>query len=59
MDKVKELMKTKKLAIARDRFGCTPLHSAVVHEHTEIVRYIAGHYNSVLNAPDYVRILDF
>ncbi|KAF1761479.1 hypothetical protein GCK72_009735 [Caenorhabditis remanei] len=53
LDKVKELMKTKKLAIARDRFGCTPLHSAVVHEHTEIVRYIAGHYNSVLNAPDY------
>uniref|UniRef100_A0A8R1HMB2 ANK_REP_REGION domain-containing protein n=1 Tax=Caenorhabditis japonica TaxID=281687 RepID=A0A8R1HMB2_CAEJA len=53
LDRVKELMKTKKLAIARDRFGCTPLHSAVVHEHTEIVRYIAGHYNSVLNAPDY------
>ncbi|PIC11624.1 hypothetical protein B9Z55_028975 [Caenorhabditis nigoni] len=53
LDEVKELMKTKKLAIARDRYGCTPLHSAVVHEHTDIVRYIAGHYNSVLNAPDY------
>ncbi|CAI5445216.1 unnamed protein product [Caenorhabditis angaria] len=53
LDKVKELMKSKKLAIARDRFGCTPLHSAVVHEHTEIVRYIAGHFASVLNAPDY------
>ncbi|CAJ0598821.1 unnamed protein product [Cylicocyclus nassatus] len=53
LEKVKALMTTKKLAIARDRFGCTPLHAAVVHEHTEIVRYIAGHFPSVLNAPDY------
>ncbi|KAL6727776.1 hypothetical protein Aduo_009624 [Ancylostoma duodenale] len=53
LEKVKSLMTSKKLAIARDRFGCTPLHAAVVHEHTEIVRYIAGHFPSVLNAPDY------
>ncbi|CAJ0580803.1 unnamed protein product, partial [Mesorhabditis spiculigera] len=53
IERVKELMTTKKLAIARDRFGCTPLHAAVVHEHTDIVRFIAGHYPSVLNAPDY------
>ncbi|WKX99944.1 hypothetical protein Q1695_014649 [Nippostrongylus brasiliensis] len=53
LDRVKELMVSKKLAIARDRFGCTPLHAAVVHEHTEIVRFIAGHFPSVLNAPDY------
>ncbi|KAK6741808.1 hypothetical protein RB195_009591 [Necator americanus] len=53
LEKVKSIMTSKKLAIARDRFGCTPLHAAVVHEHTEIVRYIAGHFPSVLNAPDY------
>ncbi|CAJ0942117.1 unnamed protein product, partial [Mesorhabditis belari] len=53
LELVKELMTTKKLAIARDRFGCTPLHAAVVHEHTDIVRFIAGHFPSVLNAPDY------
>ncbi|CAB3403422.1 unnamed protein product [Caenorhabditis bovis] len=53
LDAVKDLMKTKKLAIARDRYGCTPLHSAVVHEHTEIVRFIAGNFPTVLNAPDY------
>ncbi|KAK6037519.1 hypothetical protein COOONC_24977 [Cooperia oncophora] len=41
LEKVKSLMSSKKLAIARDRFGCTPLHAAVVHEHTEIVRFIA------------------
>ncbi|KHJ83252.1 ankyrin repeat protein [Oesophagostomum dentatum] len=53
LEKVKSLMTSKKLAIARDRFGCTPLHAAVVHENTEIVRYIAAHFPSVLNAPDY------
>lgn len=25
-----------------------------MHEHTDIVRFIAGHFPSVLNAPDYV-----
>ncbi|GMT20603.1 hypothetical protein PFISCL1PPCAC_11900 [Pristionchus fissidentatus] len=51
--KVKENMTSKKLAIARDRHGCTPLHAAVVHEQTEILRYIASNFPSVLNAPDY------
>uniref|UniRef100_A0A158P856 ANK_REP_REGION domain-containing protein n=1 Tax=Angiostrongylus cantonensis TaxID=6313 RepID=A0A158P856_ANGCA len=53
LDKVKTLMTSKKLATARDRYGCTPLHTAVVYEHTKIVRYIAGHFPSVLNSPDY------
>ncbi|VDO89962.1 unnamed protein product [Heligmosomoides polygyrus] len=51
LEKMKSLMTSKKLAI--DRFGCTPLHAAIVHEHTDIVRFIAGHFPSVLNAPDY------
>uniref|UniRef100_A0A914RH65 Uncharacterized protein n=1 Tax=Parascaris equorum TaxID=6256 RepID=A0A914RH65_PAREQ len=50
-------MVSKKLALARDRHGCTPLHTAVVFEQTEIIRYIAANFSSVLNAPDYVRIL--
>ncbi|PAV76297.1 hypothetical protein WR25_16953 isoform C [Diploscapter pachys] len=68
LEKLKSLMKSKvcfaicihfmefkfqKLAIARDRHGLTPLHAAVVHEQTEIIRHIAGHFSSVLNAPDY------
>ncbi|VDM64064.1 unnamed protein product [Angiostrongylus costaricensis] len=53
LDKVKTLMTSKKLATARDRYGCTPLHTAVVYEHTKIIRYIAGHFPSVLNSPDY------
>ena len=43
--------KFQKLAIARDKHGLTPLHAAVVHEQTEIIRHIAGHFSSVLNAP--------
>ncbi|KJH52509.1 ankyrin repeat protein [Dictyocaulus viviparus] len=53
LEKVKTLMTSKKLATARDRFGCTPLHTAIVYEHTKIIRYIAGHFPSVLNSPDY------
>ncbi|KAJ1373911.1 hypothetical protein KIN20_036444 [Parelaphostrongylus tenuis] len=53
LDKVKTLMTSKKLATARDRYGCTPLHAAVVYEHTNIVRFIAAHFPSVLNSPDY------
>ncbi|GMS90395.1 hypothetical protein PENTCL1PPCAC_12570, partial [Pristionchus entomophagus] len=53
LPKVKESMTSKKLAIARDRHGCTPLHAAVVHEQTDILRYIASYFPSVLNAPDY------
>ncbi|KHN82408.1 Putative ankyrin repeat protein, partial [Toxocara canis] len=50
---VKQLIVSKKLALARNRHGCTPLHTAVVFEQTEIIRYIAANFSSVLNAPDY------
>uniref|UniRef100_A0A915BIP8 ANK_REP_REGION domain-containing protein n=3 Tax=Parascaris univalens TaxID=6257 RepID=A0A915BIP8_PARUN len=53
LELVKQLMVSKKLALARDRHGCTPLHTAVVFEQTEIIRYIAANFSSVLNAPDY------
>lgn len=36
MEKVKELIKGKRLALARDRHGCTPLHTAIIHEQTEV-----------------------
>uniref|UniRef100_A0AC34QFB3 Uncharacterized protein n=1 Tax=Panagrolaimus sp. JU765 TaxID=591449 RepID=A0AC34QFB3_9BILA len=51
--KVKQLITTKRLALARDKHGCTPLHTAIVYEETEIVRFIAAHFPMVLNAPDY------
>ncbi|MCP9259005.1 Ankyrin repeat protein [Dirofilaria immitis] len=37
---LKELFTSKKLAIARNRFGRTPLHTAILYEQTEIIRYI-------------------
>ncbi|TKR64477.1 hypothetical protein L596_025002 [Steinernema carpocapsae] len=53
LSKVKELMSTKKLALARDKHGCTPLHTSIIYEQTDIVRFIAGNFAAVLNAPDY------
>lgn len=51
---VKQLITNKRLALARDKHGCTPLHTAIIYEETEIVRFIAAHFPMVLNAPDYV-----
>uniref|UniRef100_A0A915PJ46 Uncharacterized protein n=1 Tax=Setaria digitata TaxID=48799 RepID=A0A915PJ46_9BILA len=53
LERAKELLSSKKLAIARNRRGHTPLHTAIIYEQTEIIRYIAQHFPSVLNAPDY------
>ncbi|KAK0420632.1 hypothetical protein QR680_014803 [Steinernema hermaphroditum] len=53
LSKVKMLMSTKKLALARDKHGCTPLHTAIIYEQTDVVRFIAGNFSAVLNAPDY------
>ncbi|KAI6235408.1 Ankyrin repeat and Ankyrin repeat-containing domain-containing protein [Aphelenchoides besseyi] len=50
---VRQLMTTKRLALARDRHGCTPLHTAIIYEQSEIIRFIAAQFPSVLNAPDY------
>ncbi len=54
MREFKQLVDRRKLAMARDRKGCTPLHDAIVYEQTDVVRYIASNYSTVLNAPDYV-----
>lgn len=51
--RAKELLASKKLALARNRHGCTPLHTAIVYEQTEIIRFIVKQFPSVLNAPDY------
>lgn len=59
MEKLKNIMKTKKLALSRNRYGCTPLHTAIIYERTEIVRYIASNFPSVINSPDYVSVKYF
>jgi hypothetical protein len=47
---------TRKLAMARDRKGATPLHDAVLYAQTEVLRHMAQHYPHVLNCLDYVRL---
>ncbi|VBB34297.1 unnamed protein product, partial [Acanthocheilonema viteae] len=53
LKRVKELINSKKLAVARNRLGHTPLHTAIIYEQTEIIRYIASSFKSALNASDY------
>ncbi|KAL3089107.1 hypothetical protein niasHT_023571 [Heterodera trifolii] len=53
LELVKGMMTGKRLALARDRHGCTPLHTAIIHERSDIIRFIAATYPNVLNAPDY------
>ncbi|VIO90375.1 Uncharacterized protein BM_BM11608 [Brugia malayi] len=55
LKRVKELINSKKLAIARNRLGHTPLHTAIIYEQTEIIRHIVSNFPSVLNASDYNR----
>lgn len=43
---------SRKLTIARDRKGATPLHDAVLYGQTEVLRYIAKNYPHVLNCLD-------
>lgn len=49
-------MISKRLALARNCHGCTPLHTSIIYEQTEIIRFIAANFPLVLNAPDYVKI---
>jgi len=53
LETIKKLMNSKRLALARNRHGCTPLHTAIIYEQSEIIRFIAAHFPSVLSAPDY------
>ncbi|VDK73506.1 unnamed protein product, partial [Onchocerca ochengi] len=53
LEHLKKLFSSKKLALARNRLGHTPLHTAIIYEQTEIIRYIVSNFPSVLNASDY------
>lgn len=54
--RLKEMLEKKKLVLARDRKGATPLHNAILYEQTDVVRYLAQTFPQTLNAPDYVSI---
>lgn len=44
---VKRFMTSKRLALARDRHGCTPLHTGIIYEKSDIIRLIAANFPSV------------
>lgn len=48
------LLENKKLAMARDQLGATPLHKAVLFGHYKIAHYISQQFPDTLNAIDMV-----
>ncbi|KAL1237972.1 Ankyrin repeat,PH and SEC7 domain containing protein secG [Trichinella pseudospiralis] len=53
LERVKILLTAKKWAIARNRFGATPLHTAVASDKEDILRYILEKYPETINSKDY------
>lgn len=51
---VKALLDRKKLALARDRKGATPLHKAVLHNRLDITTWLLKNYPQAVNALDHV-----
>uniref|UniRef100_A0A183V356 ANK_REP_REGION domain-containing protein n=1 Tax=Toxocara canis TaxID=6265 RepID=A0A183V356_TOXCA len=51
--RVKSLIDRPQLATARDRYGMTPLHKALLHGQTNTVRYLLAKYPSCVNAADH------
>ncbi|GFT05922.1 ANK_REP_REGION domain-containing protein [Trichonephila clavipes] len=56
---VQALLDRKKLALARDPLGATPLHKAVMYGHRDIVEYIAMNFPLSKDTKDLVRGLHF
>lgn len=52
---LKQILETKKMALARDRKGATPLHDAILYQQTDVARYLVSNFPHIINAPDYVR----
>lgn len=48
------LLENKKLAMARDQLGATPLHKAVLFGHYKIAHYIGHQFPDLINAIDMV-----
>ncbi|KAG8192459.1 hypothetical protein JTE90_017989 [Oedothorax gibbosus] len=46
------LLENRKLALARDQLGATPLHKAVWFGHYKIAHFISHHFEETLNAID-------
>ncbi|KIH58596.1 ankyrin repeat protein [Ancylostoma duodenale] len=52
--RVKSLIDRQQLALARDSYGMTPLHKALLHGQTNTVRHLLAKYPQCVNATDHV-----
>ncbi|KAK5982273.1 Ankyrin repeat protein, partial [Trichostrongylus colubriformis] len=51
--RVKSLIDRQQLALARDTYGMTPLHKALLHGQTNTVRHLLAKYPQCVNATDH------
>jgi len=51
---LEQSLENKKMVLARDRKGATPLHDAILYQQTEIVRHLVTAFPHIINATDYV-----
>uniref|UniRef100_A0A1I7T977 ANK_REP_REGION domain-containing protein n=1 Tax=Caenorhabditis tropicalis TaxID=1561998 RepID=A0A1I7T977_9PELO len=54
--RVKSLIDRPLLATARDNYGMTPLHKALLHGQTNTVRFLLQRFSSCVNSTDHVRV---
>lgn len=54
MGEVESVLTRKRFALSRDHLGASPLHLAVLHGHTDVVKYIIDNFPEALDGPDNV-----
>ncbi|GFY41036.1 uncharacterized protein TNIN_10161 [Trichonephila inaurata madagascariensis] len=52
LGEVESVLTRKRFALSRDHLGASPLHLAVLHGHTDIVKYIIDNFPEALDGPD-------
>ncbi|XP_015905859.2 uncharacterized protein [Parasteatoda tepidariorum] len=52
LGEVESVLTRKRFALSRDQLGASPLHLAVLHGHSDIVKYIIDNFPEALDGPD-------
>ena len=58
LGEVESVLTRKRFALSRDHLGASPLHLAVLHGHTDVVKYIIDNFPEALDGPDNVSKLN-
>lgn len=54
-EEVQKILTRKRFALCRDRYGSSPVHLAVLFQHTDILIYIITQFPETIDGPDNVR----